>query len=52
MLLDFEKPIVELDEKIAEMKSLAQQSGVDVTEAIKNLEEKLQKLKKERNNFV
>jgi len=47
MLLDFEKPIVELDEKIAEMKSLAQQSGVDVTEAIKNLEEKLQKLKKE-----
>jgi len=47
MLLDFEKPIVELDEKIADMKSLAQQSGVDVTEAIKTLEEKLQKLKKE-----
>jgi acetyl-CoA carboxylase carboxyl transferase subunit alpha len=47
MLLDFEKPIVELDEKIADMKSLAQQSGVDVTEAIKKLEEKLQKLKKE-----
>lgn len=47
MLLDFEKPIVELDEKIADMKSLAQQSGVDVTDAIKSLEEKLQKLKKE-----
>jgi len=47
MLLDFEKPIVELDEKIADMKSLAQQSGVDVTDAIKSLEEKLQKLKVE-----
>lgn len=47
MLLDFEKPIVELDDKIADMKSLAQQSGVDVTEAIKTLEEKLQKLKRE-----
>ncbi len=47
MLLDFEKPIVELDNKIADMKSLAQQSGVDVTDAINSLEEKLQKLKKE-----
>ena len=47
MLLDFEKPIVELDEKIADMKSLAQQSGVDVTDAVKSLEEKLQNLKKE-----
>lgn len=47
MLLDFEKPIVELDHKIADMKSLAQQSGVDVTEAITSLEEKLDKLKKE-----
>lgn len=47
MLLDFEKPIVELDEKIADMKSLAQQSGVDVTDAINTLEEKLQKLKLE-----
>ena len=47
MLLDFEKPIVELDEKIADMKSLAQQSGVDVTDAIKSLEEKLETLKKE-----
>ncbi len=47
MLLDFEKPIVELDEKISDMKTLAQQNGVDVSEAIKNLEEKLQKLKEE-----
>ncbi|NJN26954.1 MAG: acetyl-CoA carboxylase carboxyltransferase subunit alpha [Cyclobacteriaceae bacterium] len=50
MLLDFEKPIVELDEKIAEMKSLALQSGVDVSDAIKKLEEKLKSLKKETYN--
>ena len=50
MLLDFEKPIVELDEKIADMKSLAQQNDVDVSDAIKSLEEKLQKLKKETYN--
>lgn len=47
MLLDFEKPIAELDEKIADMKSLAQQNGVDVTDAIQSLEKKLLKLKKE-----
>ena len=50
MLLDFEKPIVELDEKIADMKSLAQQNDVDVSDAVKSLEEKLQKLKKETYN--
>ncbi len=47
MLLDFEKPIVELEEKIAEMKALAQKSGVEVSEAVKSLEEKLVKLKEE-----
>jgi acetyl-CoA carboxylase carboxyl transferase subunit alpha len=47
MLLDFEKPIVELEDKIADMKSLAQQNGVDVTDALKSLKEKLQKLKEE-----
>jgi acetyl-CoA carboxylase carboxyl transferase subunit alpha len=47
MLLDFEKPIVELEEKIADMKSLAQESGVDVTDAIDSLEKKLEILKKE-----
>jgi len=47
MLLDFEKPIVELEEKIAEMRTLAQKSGVEVTEAVKSLEKKLVKLKKE-----
>ena len=47
MLLDFEKPIVELEEKITEMKALAQKSGVEVSEAVKSLEEKLVKLKEE-----
>jgi len=47
MLLDFEKPIVELEEKIADMESLAHQSSVDVTEALQSLQEKLQKLKEE-----
>ncbi len=47
MLLDFEKPIVELEEKIAEMKTLAHQSGVEVSDAVKSLEEKLVKLKEE-----
>jgi acetyl-CoA carboxylase carboxyl transferase subunit alpha len=47
MLLDFEKPIVELEDKIADMNSLAQQNGVDVTDALASLKEKLQKLKEE-----
>jgi acetyl-CoA carboxylase carboxyl transferase subunit alpha len=47
MLLDFEKPIVELEDKIADMKTLAQQNGVDVTDALKSLQEKLQQLKVE-----
>lgn len=45
MLLDFEKPIVELEEKIQEMKTLAVQNGVDVTDALKSLEKKLKSLK-------
>lgn len=47
MLLDFEKPITELEEKITGMKTLAQQSGVDVSNAVDSLEKKLQKLKEE-----
>ena len=50
MLLDFEKPIVELEDKIADMKSLAQQNGVDVVDALKSLQEKLQRLKEETYN--
>lgn len=47
MHLDFEKPIVELENKLADMKQLAQQSNVDVSDAIEKLEAKIVSLKKE-----
>ncbi len=47
MLLDFEKPIWELENKLSDMKQLASNSGVDVTDAVKTLEEKIKALKKE-----
>ena len=50
MHLEFERPIVELESKLADMKQLAQQSDVDVSDAIKKLESKIIKLKKETFN--
>lgn len=47
MLLEFEKPIAELEQKLADMKRLAKDSDVDVAAAIKVLEEKIHKLKVE-----
>lgn len=47
MQLDFEKPIAELESKLADMKELAKTSNVDVTEAVQQLEEKITKLKKD-----
>ena len=47
MHLEFERPIEELETKISEMKNLAHDSGVDVTEAVKSLELQLESLKKE-----
>jgi len=47
MHLEFEKPIVDLENKLSDMKQLAQQSGVDVTAAITKLEEKISSLKKD-----
>lgn len=47
MLLDFEKPIFELESKLADMKQLAQESNVDVSEAVKALEDKIIKLKED-----
>ncbi|MEN7549139.1 acetyl-CoA carboxylase carboxyltransferase subunit alpha [Rapidithrix thailandica] len=44
-LLDFEKPIVDLEEKLADMKALAEQNNVDVSSAIKDLEDKIRMLK-------
>jgi len=47
MQLEFEKPIFDLEAKLADMKELAKQSDVDVTDAIKQLEKKIKNLKKE-----
>jgi acetyl-CoA carboxylase carboxyl transferase subunit alpha len=46
-LLDFEKPIAELESKLEDMKQLTQDSDKDVQTAIKALEKKIQELKKE-----
>jgi acetyl-CoA carboxylase carboxyl transferase subunit alpha len=45
--LDFERPIVELEEKIAEMERAAEERGVDVAGEIAALQEKLSRLKEE-----
>src|SRR5690554_5337325 len=47
MHLEFEKPIVELEEKLVDMKQLAENSKVDVSAAIQSLEEKIKILKEE-----
>lgn len=46
-LLDFEKPIAELEAKLNDMKQLAKDSDKDVQSAIKALEKKIFELKKE-----
>lgn len=50
MLLEFEKPIADLEAKLADMKTLAEQSNVDVSDAVKKLEEKIHTLKEETFN--
>ena len=45
-LLDFEKPIAELEAKLNDMKQLAKDSDKDVQAAIKALEKKILELKK------
>jgi len=47
MLLDFEKPIAELETKLTDMKKLASESGVNVTAATQSLEKRLTDLKNE-----
>jgi acetyl-CoA carboxylase carboxyl transferase subunit alpha len=47
MLLDFEKPIAELEGKLEDMKHLAGDSDEKVNDAIKALEKKIHELKKE-----
>lgn len=47
MLLDFEKPIAELENKLADMKRIAGETDTDVQEAVKALEKRILKLKKD-----
>lgn len=46
-MLEFEQPIFELEAKLDEMKKLAEDSRVDVSDDIKSLEKKILKLKEE-----
>lgn len=46
MELEFEKPIVELEKKLDEMRKLAAQNNVNVDQAIETLEKKIQELKR------
>ncbi len=46
-VLDFEKPVVELHNKIAEMEKLAEESGVNLTDDTKRLKKKADTLQKE-----
>lgn len=43
-IMEFEKPIVDLKEKISELKSFTQHSDVDLSDEIATLEERLRKL--------
>lgn len=44
-VLDFEKPIVELEKRIREMRELSESENVEISEEIARLEEKAQKLR-------
>ncbi len=46
-ILDFEKPIADLEAKLADMKSLAEQNKVDVSREVNELEKKIKCLKLE-----
>lgn len=47
MYLEFEKPISEMESKLADMKALADENEVNVDDAIKTLEDKIKQLKKD-----
>ncbi|AFK04986.1 Acetyl-coenzyme A carboxylase carboxyl transferase subunit alpha [Emticicia oligotrophica DSM 17448] len=46
-LLDFEKPIAELESKLEDMKRLADENSVDVSGAVRTLNDNIEQLKKE-----
>lgn len=47
VVLDFEKPIVELESRIAETKRLAEQTGLDISDSIRTLEQRLEQLRRD-----
>jgi len=47
IILDFEKPIVELENKIEELKKFTSKESIDLSDEIAKLTERLEKLKKE-----
>ncbi|MCS6789661.1 MAG: acetyl-CoA carboxylase carboxyltransferase subunit alpha [Bacteroidia bacterium] len=46
-ILDFERPVVELENKIAETKRLAEESGLDISENLRILEARLEQLRQD-----
>ena len=46
-ILEFEKPIIRLREKIAELKEFTKNSEIDLTEEVKTLEKRLTHLEDE-----
>ncbi|MFH1846595.1 MAG: acetyl-CoA carboxylase carboxyltransferase subunit alpha [Candidatus Omnitrophota bacterium] len=47
IMLDFEKPIIELEEKIAELKKFTDKEDIDLSDEIEKLTKRLESLKKE-----
>ena len=47
MLLEFEKPIAELEAKLKDMIQMAKESDVDVSEAVVQLEQKIVELRED-----
>jgi len=46
-ILDFEKPIVELEKKISDMKDFASGANIELTDEIKSLQQKVDKMRRE-----
>lgn len=47
LLLEFEKPLVELESRISKIRELAQENGVDVSDQIRQLESRAMQLRQE-----
>ncbi|GIV24103.1 MAG: acetyl-CoA carboxylase carboxyltransferase subunit alpha [Bacteroidia bacterium] len=47
VVLDFEKPIIELEDRIAETKRLAEENGIDISDSLAALEARLEALRQD-----